>query len=76
MCLSALHCSIWVLGIKTCRNKNLQLFQAPHGDAMILFMWQDDIIGVARFIDACLGRAYTSDESAGPPVGDQASDQP
>ena len=27
---------------------------------MILFMWQDDIIGVARFIDACLERVYTS----------------
>ena len=27
----------------------------------------------ARFIDACLERVYTS---AGPPVGDQASDQP
>ena len=40
---------------------------------MILFMRQDDIIGVARFIDACLERVYTS---AGPPVGDQASDQP
>ena len=33
------------------------LFQAPQGDAMILFMWQDDIIGVARFIDACLERS-------------------
>ena len=40
---------------------------------MILFMRQDDIIGVALFIDACLERVYTS---AGPPVGDQASDQP
>ena len=40
---------------------------------MILFLWQDDIIGVARFLDACLERVYTS---AGPPVGDQASDQP
>ena len=40
---------------------------------MILFMWQDDIIGVARFIDACLERVYTS---TGPPVEDQASDQP
>ena len=25
---------------------------------MILFMWQDDIIGVARFIDAYLERVY------------------
>ena len=39
----------------------------------ILFMWQDDIIGVARFIDACLERVHTS---AGPPVENQASDQP
>ena len=46
-------------------------FQAPQGDAMILFMWQGDIIGVARFIDACLERVCTS---AGPPVRDQASD--
>lgn len=30
------------------------------------------MIGVARFVDACLKRLYTS---AGPPVGDQASDQ-
>ena len=34
---------------------------------------QDDIIGVARFIYARLERVYTS---TGPPVGDQASDQP
>ena len=40
---------------------------------MICFMWQDDIIGVARFIDACLERVYTS---PGPSVGDQASDPP
>ena len=40
---------------------------------MFLFMWQDEIIGVAQFIDACLGRVYTS---AGPSVGNQASDQP
>ena len=39
----------------------------------ILFMGQDDIIGIAWLNDACLGRVYTS---AGPPVGDQASDQP
>ena len=34
---------------------------------MILFMRQDNIIGVARCIDACFKRVYTS---AGPPVGD------
>ena len=36
------------------------LFQAHQVNAVILFMWQDDIIGVARepdrFIDACLER--------------------
>ena len=36
-------------------------------------LWQDDIICVARFIDECLERVSTS---AGPPVGDHASDQP
>ena len=55
------------------RDRNKNLFEAPQGDAMILFMWQDDIIGVARFIDACLERVSTS---TGPPVEDQASDQP
>ena len=55
------------------RDRKKNLFQAPHGDARILFIWQDDIIGGARFIDACLERVYTS---AGPPVEDQASDQP
>ena len=51
----------------------LNRVQAPYSDAMILFMWQDDIIGVAQFIDACLERVFTS---AAPPLGDQASDQP
>ena len=55
------------------RSLSENFFKAPHGDAMILFMWQDDIVGVARFIDACLERVYTS---PGPPVEDQASDQP
>ena len=32
-------------------------------DAMVLFMWQDDMIGVVRFIDECLERIlYTSDQ--------------
>ena len=42
------------------------LFQAPQGDGMILFRWQDDIIGVARFIDTCLERVYTSAGLLGP----------
>lgn len=37
--------------------------RTPQGDAM---MWQDDIIGVARFFDAYLQIVYTS---AGPPLG-------
>ena len=66
----------FVIGMKTC-SMNVDFVdhvdQAPEGDAMILFMWQDDIIVVARYIDACSERVYTS---AGHPVGDQASDQP
>ena len=55
------------------RDRYGNLFQTPQGDAMIPFMRQDDIIGVARFIDACLKIVYTS---AGPPVGDHAFDHP
>ena len=57
------------------RFENLLQLKAPQGNAMFLFMWQDDIIGFAPFleVDACLEKVYTS---AGPPVGDQASDQP
>ena len=40
---------------------------------MTLFKWRDDIMDVAWFTDVCLERLYTS---AGPPVGDQASEQP
>ena len=49
------------------------LFQALQCDAMILFMQEDDVMGVARFIDACLERVYIS---GSPPMGDRASDQP
>ena len=45
------------------RGKRPHLFQGTQADAMVLFMWQDDIIGVVRFIDACLERIlYTSDQ--------------
>ena len=40
---------------------------------MIFFMLQDDIICIARFTNACFEGVYTS---AGPPVQNQASDQP
>jgi hypothetical protein len=36
------------------------LFQAPQSDAMILFIGQNDISGVAQFVDTCLEREYTS----------------
>ena len=36
------------------RDRYEKLFQAPQGHAMILIMWQDDIIGVAPYIDAGL----------------------
>ena len=42
------------------RDRYANLFQAPQGDAMILFVWQDDVVGVARFSDACLESVYTS----------------
>ena len=59
-------------------DRYVNLPQPPHGDALILFMWQDDTIGVARFIDAhaCLEREYTSAGPRGAPMRDQASDQP
>ncbi len=28
-------------------DSNQNMFALPHGDAMLLFMWQDDVIGVA-----------------------------
>ena len=43
------------------------LFQAPQGDNMTLFEWQDGIIGVARFVAVCLERVYTSWPSRGGP---------
>ena len=45
------------------RDKRPHLFQGAPADAMVLFMWQDDMIGVVRFIDECLERIlYTSDQ--------------
>ena len=45
LCVGIIHAS------KHDRYENL--FQAPQGDAMILFMWQDDIIGVAHAWKEC-----------------------
>ena len=44
-------------------DKRPHLFDGARTDAMVLFMWQDDMIGVVRFIDECLERIlYTSDQ--------------
>ena len=59
--------------LQNLQDRYQNLFQAPQGDVMSLFMWQDDIIGVARSIDICLERVYTL---AGPPMhGGKAFDQ-
>ena len=53
------------------RNKRPHLFEGAQADAMVLFMWQDDMIGVVRFIDDCLERNSThliSPEMAGKDV--------
>ena len=42
------------------------LFQGPQ--TMLAFMWQDDLIGVAKFVNACLHKMNPSEG--------QASDQP
>ena len=52
------------------QDRYQNLFQAAQGEAMILFMWQDDNIGFARFIDVCL-ESLSVYASAGPPVGDR-----
>ena len=50
-----LECS----ALQDLRDRYENLFQVPQADAMIPFMWQDDIIGVAVITDACLQRVYT-----------------
>ena len=42
-CLSALHCRIYVT-----LYKRPHLFDGAQTDAMVLFMWQEDMIGVVR----------------------------
>ena len=49
--------------LQNLRDKRPHLFDGAQTDAMLLFMWQDDMIGVVRFIDECLERIlYTSDQ--------------
>ena len=55
------------------RNKYDSLFWNLQGDTMLLFMWQQDMVSVERFIDECLQLVYTS---ADPLIEGQASDQP
>lgn len=40
------------------RHEYADLFEGPQGTALILFKWQDNLVGVARFIDACLKLVY------------------
>ena len=42
------------------RDRYENLLQAPQGDAIVPFMWQDDSVGVARIFDECLERVSTS----------------
>ena len=41
------------------RDKRPHVFQGAHADAMVLFMWQDDMIGMAPFIDEYVERILT-----------------
>ena len=52
------------------RDKYARLFSGDH--TMRLFMWQTDLVAVAKFLDECLELVYT----AGPLVAGQASNQP
>lgn len=52
------------------RDKYARLFSGDH--TMRLFMWQTDLVAVAKFLDECLELVYT----AGPLDAGQASNQP
>ena len=59
-------------GLQNIRDKHPGLF-GEHAATMLQFMWQDDIRGVAIFIQECLDRCYGANPD---PEGGQASDQP
>ena len=59
-------------GLQDIRDKHQGLF-GEHAATMFQFMWQDDIRGVAIFIQECLDRCYGANPD---PEGGQASDQP
>ena len=57
---SACKCS----ALQNLRDERPHLREGTQADAMVLFMWQDDMMGVVRFIDACLERIlHTSDQA-------------
>ena len=70
---------LWVMSSTSClrvqilqpvRDKYAHLFSGDH--TMRLFMWQTDLVTVAKFLDECLELLCT----AGPLDAGQASDQP
>jgi len=52
-------------------NKWLHLFEGP--DFLQDIVWQDDLSGVAKIVNVCLDKAYSS---GGPSIGNRTSDQP
>jgi len=53
-------------------EKWASLFSGP--DTVQEFMWQEDLVSVAKLINVCLDKAYVP--AAGPSHDRQASDQP
>ena len=57
------HMLIECSALQDLRDRRRHLFEGVQIEVMVSFMWQDDMIGVARFIDECLERIlYTSDQ--------------
>ena len=54
------------------RDKWVSLFSGP--DTVQKFMWQEDSVSVAKFMNGCLDKVYAP--AAGPSHDGQASDQP
>ena len=53
------ECSV----LQDLRDKRRHLFEGAQIEVMVSFTWQDDMIGVVRFIDEYLERIlYTSDQ--------------
>ena len=52
------------LALQIVRDKCPHLLQGTQAAVMVLFMWQDDMMGVVRFIAKCLEwMLYTSDRA-------------